>query len=220
MSYVFSRDGNAIIARGSGEVIRIEPYGDNIIRFRSSVIGRIVAEDWTLLPPKGVSDVEISIHSGGAVVRSGRLVAEIDSSGVVKYFSREGRSLLEELWIDYRVLNANLLKARNYRHVYGDLYRIELYFKSRDDEYTYGMGQYAYGYLNLKGCALELAHRNTQISIPFALFVRPSENIFYGFLWNNPSIGRVEFAKNWTMFSAEASKQIDYLVIYGDTLKR
>lgn len=45
-------------------------------------------------------------------------------------------------------------------------------------------------YLNIKGCELELAQRNSQASVPFVV-----SNIGYGFLWNNPAIGRVVFGK-------------------------
>lgn len=43
----------------------------------------------------------------------------------------------------------------------------------------------------VKGCTLELAHRNSQASIPFALSSKG-----YGIFWNNPAIGKVSFAKN------------------------
>ncbi|MEM3926610.1 MAG: glycoside hydrolase family 31 protein [Desulfurococcaceae archaeon] len=215
--YSFSMENNVLIATGSGETLRIEPWCRDVIRFRSSYSGRISMDDWTLLKPCDKPDVEVNINGDKALLRNGKLVLEITRDGVARYITVDGKVLLEELWIDYRVNNANLLKARNYRHINGDLYKIQLYLKARDNEHVYGMGQYAIGYLDLKGCSLELAHRNTQVSIPFALFARPSEGVFYGFLWNNPCIGRVEFAKNWTMWECEASKQIDYLVIYGET---
>ncbi|MEM1646100.1 MAG: glycoside hydrolase family 31 protein [Ignisphaera sp.] len=215
--YLFRVEGDAIIASGSGEILRVEPWDEEIIRFRSSYSNRLWINDWTLLRSSRRPRVEVSINSNKALIRNGELVCEISSDGVVRYTTVTGKILFEELWIDYRVNNANLLKARNYRHIHGDLYKVQLYLKSYDNEYVYGLGQYAVGYLNLKGCCLELAHRNTQVSIPFALFARPSEGIFYGFIWNNPCIGRVELAKNWIMWECEASKQIDYLVIYGRT---
>jgi len=215
--YLCQENDSAIFCSGSGEIIRIDPIAENVLRFRSSFSGKIFDEDWTLIKLQQKPFANIAIDRAKAMVKCGNIAAMVSIDGVVKYYNDRGDVLFEELWIDYRVNNANLLKARNYRHVYGDLYKVELYFKARDNEYIYGMGQYAIGYLNLKGCSLELAHRNTQVSIPFALFARPDEKIFYGFVWNNPCIGRAEFAKNWTMFSCEASKQIDYLVIYGKT---
>ena len=39
----------------------------------------------------------------------------------------------------------------------------------------------------------------------------------YGFLWNNPAVGRVVFGRNKTTWEAESSKKIDYWVTAGDT---
>ena len=74
------------------------------------------------------------------------------------------------------------------------------------------MGQYQQHELDLKGCMLELAQRNSQVSVPFYL-----SSIGYGFLWNNPGVGQVMFANNGTEWVTESGKEIDYLVIAGDT---
>jgi len=47
------------------------------------------------------------------------------------------------------------------------------------NEKIYGMGQYQQEYLDLKGLDLELAHRNSQASVPFAL-----SSLGYGLLCN------------------------------------
>lgn len=53
---------------------------------------------------------------------------------------------------------------------------------------------------------------NSQASVPFLL-----SNRGYGFLWNNPAVGRVTFAQNGTEWVAEVSEQLDYWVTAGDT---
>lgn len=99
-------------------------------------------------------------------------MAEISADGGVHYVTASERTLLEELWIDRRVLYAaDVLKARNYQPTGGDTYSISMYFKAYDER-LYGMGQYPNGYLNLKGCVLELSHKNTQISILFLVSTR------------------------------------------------
>lgn len=40
-------------------------------------------------------------------------------------------------------------------------------FEAYDDEKIFGMGQYQHRQLNKKGATLELAHRNSQASVPF-----------------------------------------------------
>lgn len=46
-------------------------------------------------------------------------------------------------------------------------FRLKASFVSNPQEKIYGMGQYQQEIWNLKGCNLELAHRNSQASIPF-----------------------------------------------------
>jgi alpha-D-xyloside xylohydrolase len=64
----------------------------------------------------------------------------------------------------------------------------------------------------LKGSVLELAHRNSQISVPFAV-----SSAGYGFLWHNPAIGEAVFGLNTTQWTAEACGQLDYWVTAGAT---
>ncbi|MCL2464953.1 MAG: family 31 glucosidase, partial [Micrococcales bacterium] len=58
----------------------------------------------------------------------------------------------------------------------------------------------------------ELAHRNSQASVPFVLSSRG-----YGFLWHNPAIGRATFAANRTEWFASSTGQLDYWVTAGAT---
>ncbi|MEM1676955.1 MAG: glycoside hydrolase family 31 protein [Nitrososphaerota archaeon] len=210
--YTFKVEDNKLVVKGEGEIIWIEPYGPDALRIRATRGKEIVENNWVLLSqPKFLS--KISINEERSTISSGKLTCEVKNDGSLKFInSINGKILLEELWVDFRVNNAPLIKARNYKPLSSELFKIWVYFKAYDDEKFYGMGQYANGYLNLKGCVLELAHRNTQISIPFLLSTKG-----YGFMWNNPSIGKAELAKNHTMFQAEAARQIDYIVIAGDT---
>lgn len=208
---IFEKSGNKLIAKSKRETIVIEPYGEDTLRFRFTQTKEIIDQNWTLLPQKEVSS-EMEITKEKATIRNGKIKAEILSDGTVNYLKENGEKLLEELWIDYRVNNADLLHAREYKAMSSELYKVQLTFKPHDNEKFYGMGQYANGQFNLKGSVLELAQKNTQISIPFLL-----SNRNYGFMWNNPAIGSAELANNYTRWTAERTKQIDYLIIYGET---
>jgi alpha-D-xyloside xylohydrolase len=208
---LFKAEGNKLVARFGGETIWIEPFGRDCLRFRATLNRNFVEENWVLLPQPETKP-QIHIGHGVATIKNGNIMAEISANGSVRYVTVSGKTLLEEMWVDKRVLYAaDVLKARTYRPIGGDTYSIDVYFRAYDDERLYGMGQYPNGYLNLKGCVLELSHKNTQISIPFLVSTRG-----YGFIWNNPSVGRVEFAKNHTMWHSEMTKQIDYLIFYGE----
>ena len=74
------------------------------------------------------------------------------------------------------------------------------------------MGQYQQNFMDVKGAELELAHRNSQASVPFYI-----SSLGYGFLWNNPAIGKVNFNKNITSWEALSTKKLDYWITAGDT---
>ena len=57
---------------------------------------------------------------------------------------------------------------------------------------------------------MDLIQRNTEVAIPFLLSSRG-----YGFLWNNPAVGRVELAASGTRWVAEATPQLDYWIARG-----
>ena len=81
-------------------------------------------------------------------------------------------------------------------------------FRAYPGERLYGMGQRTHGRLDHKGLALDLVQRNGEVSIPFVLSSRG-----YGLLWNNPAVGRVEFADNvtrWTAAQARGDRLLDH----------
>ncbi|MEM6729414.1 MAG: TIM-barrel domain-containing protein, partial [Pseudomonadota bacterium] len=102
--------------------------------------------------------------------------------------------------------------ARNYDAEAGDLWKIEAHFAAHDGERFYGLGQHQHGRLDQKGCVIDLLQMNTEVVIPFLVSSRG-----YGFIWNNPGVGRVELAQNRTKWALDASPQIDYVVVAGDT---
>ncbi|MBR3226581.1 MAG: glycoside hydrolase family 31 protein [Atopobiaceae bacterium] len=103
------------------------------------------------------------------------------------------------------------VEGRTYKaHVGGD-WRIVQKFEANDGEKIFGMGQYQQAQTNLKGCVLYLEQRNSQISVPFAV-----SSLGYGFLWNNPAVGRVTFGANITEWVSECSKELDYWICVGN----
>ncbi|WP_339351221.1 hypothetical protein [Bifidobacterium indicum] len=66
--------------------------------------------------------------------------------------------------------------------------------------------------MDLKGCSFELAHRNSQASIPFVV-----SHPGYAFLWNNPAAASVSSSRNRTEWRAQSTLQIDYWVTARDT---
>ena len=101
--------------------------------------------------------------------------------------------------------------ATKYAHVEGDHYRIRVSFQGKD-EHIYGLGQEQQSYFDRKGCTYDILHRNTKSTVPVIY-----SSLGYGFLWNNPAPGQVEFGLNRTVWTADSAYQADYLVFVGDT---
>lgn len=212
--YEGKTEGNRIIWETAGELVYIEPYGRDAIRFRSSKSLRIdEALNWTLEEPASPEGVIIEADDEKACMTNGKIQVTITGDGTVTYRNtRTGKVLLEEYWIDGRVHTAPLRRAREYRVTSGNQFKISLYFKAEPGEHFYGMGQDANDCFDLKGSTVELLQKNGKCTIPYTYSSRG-----YGFIWNNPAIGRGEFVNNHTMWHVQCAKQIDYVIIAGDT---
>lgn len=211
--YEGKTEGSRIIWETAGELVYIEPYGKDRIRFRSSKSLHIdEGLNWTLLLAPEEPEVQITVSDEKAVMVNGKITVCITGDGTVTYYQTQtDRILLEEYWIDGRVHTAPLRRAREYRVTSGNQFKMSLYFKEDPQEHFYGMGQDANDCFDLKGSTVELLQKNGKCTIPYLYSSKG-----YGFIWNNPAVGRAEFVKNHTLWHAQCARQMDYIVIAGD----
>lgn len=210
---VFEQKGQQLLWRYHGETVVVEPWQDNSIRVRAAMMHDIIDSDFALLPFQGEMDGTIEIGEDKAVLTNGKMKAVIQHHSAqgrcqIRFYNQRDELLFQEIG-PQGALNKY---AHAFKPIIGGDHRITASFQSNPSEKLYGMGQYQQEVMDLKGCSFELAHRNSQASIPFVL---SSEG--YGFLWHNPAIGRAGFNKNVTEWVAESSKQLDYWVTAGDT---
>lgn len=198
-----------IIYHYDAEELWIEPWGENAVRVRATKTNQLPKQNWALIEQDKVQ-LQIYKDNNGAIMHNGKLTVKISNSGKITMYNQNNSLLLKEYDTKFSAVN---IEAREFVPNIGGDYHLTMRFESLDkNEKIYGMGQYQQPYLDLKGLDLELAHRNSQASVPFAL-----SSLGYGFLWNNPSIGRVVFGKNTTSFEALATKVLDYWFVAGDT---
>lgn len=209
----FEQCGNAVLFRENGELLKIEPWGKNSFRVRSTFLGAISDSEVNALLPCETMDTEICIEDMTASIKNGKIEAHMKVEGWgnhlrITYKNSEGKTLLSE------IPNGGALqkKARHFMPLQGNGYKLKASFVPEAGEKLYGMGQYQQELFDLKGCNLELAHRNSQASIPFYI-----SSVGYGFLWNNPAIGEVHFGVNTTEWVANVTKQLDYWITAGDS---
>ncbi len=223
------REDNSLVREFAGEMLVIEPWGKDSLRVRSTMRAALEDQDWALVRGQRSEEPEISIAGdGSASITHGRITARVDPRGQIAFFNQKGELLLEEFMrvrlgsmvsgdgqIDQAAVtyfnSALCIYPREFKPIIGGDYALTARFESRPEEKIFGMGQYQHGFLNQKNCVLELAQRNSQASVPFALSSRG-----YGFLWNNPAIGKVSFGKNCTEWAAISTKELDYWITAGD----
>ncbi len=203
MSIIEIRNGG-IFFTTRDENIFVEPYGDGCARVRASRNTRISDEKWTLLDPEP-SNAEVLLEGDTGILRNGKLTVRVMKSwsGARLEFQRNGATVL--------ATHEEADPITRYQHINGENYRIRVNFDARD-EHIYGLGQEQQGFFDRKGCTYDVANWNTKSTLPVIY-----SSLGYGFLWNNPSPGRVEFGLNHTVWTAENCKQADYLVFVGDT---
>ena len=219
MEYLFEKNG-ALFFKRRQEIMEISAWGQGL-RVRATENTRFSGKDWAL-SPEDKREALIEIGEKKGIISNGNIRAEVTPYGKICFYNQKGELLLKEYyrswehgienWEDLDQIVMLRIPAREYHNAGGDSYRIQVRFEAEDEERIYGMGQYQHPYLNLKGCRLEMAPRNTQISVPFAVSSRG-----YGLLWNNPAVGTADFGRNITEFTAESARQIDYWITAADT---
>jgi len=198
---------NKITFRKRDEIVVIEPWGKDILRFRSTPNGKLTEQNWNIIPQEETK-CETWLEGKCAVIKNGSISAKIQDNGKVTYY-KNGVELLSE-----KSEFAFESRFRYYRSVGTDTFKATVYFNAYANEHFYGLGQDPNDCFDLKGTTSDLHHKNAKSSIPFVYSSRG-----YGFLWNNPSVGRCELANNRTLWEANCTKQVDYFIIAGETPK-
>ncbi len=213
----FEKKDNSLVCRKGNETLKIEPWGKNSFRVRSTLERKFSENVWGLTEEaeSPAAEIKISEETNSASICNGKISAEVNKNGVISFF-KDGKKILGEY---YRCYDSEVSKEsvclkvinREYKGIIGGNYKLTVRFNSNDEEKIFGMGQYQTPYLDMKGCVLELAQRNSQISIPFAV-----SSLGYGFLWNSPSVGRASFGKNVTEWFSECTREMDYWITAED----
>jgi alpha-D-xyloside xylohydrolase len=213
-----AEENGKLIYRNNGQTIVIEAWGIDGFRVRIIPEGGGQTSDWALDIPIGKKG-DVKINHNEATIRNGKISAtlsDIDTQeGSIEFFryiNDKKISVLKEF--DYAVW-ANNPGSRTFEPTADglNLFRAELSFAPDNSERLYGMGENATaGNVNLKGSVIDLYQRHVKAVIPFVVSSK-----MYGFLWNNPSLGRAEFGNNKTRWISEGCRQMDFFITVGDS---
>ena len=208
---MFEIKANTLQFSRNGETVVIYAQGQDALRVRATMNCAFDDRDWAL-EGAPIGNADIRLEGDGAVITNGALSARVDRLGKIRFY-KNGVQILEEYYrcYEYDMPHTPSLRivAREYKPIRGGDYECTLRFEAQREK-LYGMGQYQQDCLDLKGCTLELAQRNSQASVPFLL-----SSLGYGFLFNQPAVGKATFAKNVTEWHVESVRQLDYWITVG-----
>ncbi len=205
----FWQQDNTLFWAGQHEMVRIEPWGRDSLRVRSTLDAAIHDDVVSALLPQAQTEARITIDDQGAALVNGAITALVSPAGRVRFVqSASGTELLAEI----EHMHSTRIPARLFKSQPGALYHLEACFQAYAGERLYGLGQHQHGRLDQKGSVIDLIQRNTEVSIPFLFSSRG-----YGLLWHNPAAGRVELGASQTRWVAEATSQLDYWITAGSS---
>ena len=229
---MFINDNGALVVKHNKEILRIEAWGKDSLRVRATKFPKFTDNLWALSEKAEICNPVVSVSSEDhwvgdgtidtreiASIENGRIKAVVNFAGIISFY-RDGKLILREY---YRSYDGTLSKEsrclkiinREWKGIIGGSnYSLNLKFESNKGEKIFGMGQYQQSDFNLKGCVLELAQRNSQISVPYMI-----SSLGYSMLWNNPAVGRVTFGNNYTEWIANSTKDMDYWISVSDNPK-
>lgn len=200
----FIDDDQALTWRSGPETVRIEPWGNDSLRVRATLSS--VSEGHGALRVRPPARAVIKQEVGTATITVGALTAAVDAVGHIRFLRAVGGiELLAEKPIHFWWPG-----PRNFTATGNGYQQLEQSFAAYEDERLFGLGQHTHGHLDQKGMVLDLVQRNAEVSIPFLV-----SNRGYGFLWNNPAVGRVELGRTATRWVSDSARQIDYWVTTG-----
>jgi len=208
-------EGKKLVYRDGGQTITVQAWGRDGLRVRITPAGGRQTSDWALDIPLE-TEGKIEITPTESTLRNGKISVMIrdiyTQGGHMEFFRHRGKQKIPILsGEDYKVWAHNP-GARTFRPVGDGLFHAELHFAARDGERLYGMGENATRHLNLKGRVIDLYQRHVKAVVPFVV---SSEG--YGFLWNNPSLGKAEFGHDLTRWTSYGCRQMDFFITAGDT---
>jgi alpha-D-xyloside xylohydrolase len=177
----YRRTENGIVvtpASGPERAVRLQVYGDRIVRVTTSPTREIEApESLTVVAEPAAAGFGVTELEGRVRLTTPRVSAEVDlADGNVSFRDETGSVVLAE----------SAPAAFAPVEVEGQRYvSVRQQFNRGTDEGLFGLGQHQNGQMNYNGEDVEFAQHNIAVAVPFLVSTRN-----YGLLWDNNSITR------------------------------
>ncbi len=181
---------NSVVVHSDDYVIEITVVDEAIIRVTKELVGHetpTVPDYVGLTAPQGVK-WNLKKSGGKLTVETSKVKVVVDESGLIEYFTPEGKSYVAE---------SDELTYINKEPKDG--FMLSQAF-TVGDEALYGLGQYQSGVMNWKHVPLRLEQFNQEVAIPFVVSTNN-----YGIYWNNYSVTDFNQPQHEIEFTEEAT---------------
>ena len=136
----FKKTADALIFTKGNETLKIEVWGKDSLRVRSTLETDFTKNDWALTEPlksKGSAVISIDEAKNVATITNGKITASVNHNGVLS-FIKDKKVVLHEYYRSYdpdatkescctKVIN------RQYRGIIGGDYKLTVRFDANDD---------------------------------------------------------------------------------------
>ncbi|KIY66213.1 glycoside hydrolase family 31 protein [Cylindrobasidium torrendii FP15055 ss-10] len=210
-------DSIGIKLQNGFERVYIQPYGENGLRVRTSLMRDPTGNEWSALidPPlegpggnAGLAYDTLIPYNGNGSITNGNIVASV-TFGQLSFWRIEEDGGLSALTREFTDTKA--LPARYYsQYDASSSFQVDLSFTSDVDEQFYGTGQQACcsdASVNKKGQVVDFVNFNSHVTMPLYI-----SNRGYLQLFNMPSQGRLEFGQGRTRYHAQETSVVDYYI--------
>ena len=177
---------------GTAKKVRLEVMTDSIIRVTATPTDSLDLPKSLIVNAAPASDVKFDVAAAGdtLTLKTAKVSAEVSlSTGTVKFRDENGKLVLD----GYNGGEFTPVKVDGQ-----DFYAIRQEFNRSSDEGFYGLGQHQNGQMNYNGEDVILAQHNMDVAVPMVVSTRN-----YGVLWDNYSITRFGYPKEYDTLSAE-----------------
>src|SRR5437764_5203856 len=165
-------------AQGPQAAVRLQVYGDEIIRVTSTPTPNADLPPSLMVTAKPLTgSFTVAERPGTVTLKTAKVSADVDlATGNVRFHDATGRVVLGESGPPaFAPANAEGVPFLTVRQQ----------FNRGTDEGFYGLGQHQNRQMNYNGEDVELAQHNMDVAVPFVVSTRN-----YGLLWDNNSITR------------------------------
>jgi alpha-D-xyloside xylohydrolase len=183
-------DTGIVVAPAAGPAVRLQVYGDGIIRVTEAPAPEFNLSASLMVRAKPLAaGFTVSEAPGTVTLSTGESSADVDlATGLVRFRDSTGRLVLGESGPpSFAPASAE-----------GQPWlAISQQFNRGTDEGFYGLGQHQNGQMNYNGQDVLLSQHNMDVAIPFLVSTRN-----YGLLWDNDSVTRFGDPKPYTYAGA------------------